>query len=194
MYSLYGSVASRAFRPLWLLEELGVAYTHVPVGPQSPEVRAISPLGKIPVLQDGTDVIADSSAIMTYLADKHGALTAPAGTAARGAQDAMTFRLLDELDAVLWTAARHSFILPEADRVPEVKDSLKREFARNLERLEKEMSGPFVMGAQFSLPDIILCHCLGWAHKAGFPPAPESLVDYARRLRGRAAFQAAAAK
>ena len=193
MLTLYGTAASRAFRVIWLLEELGLDYAHVKAGPQSPEVRAVSPLGKIPVLADEGAVIPDSSAILTYLADKHGRFTAPAGTVARGQQDAMTFRILDEVDALLWTAARHSFVLPEAQRVPAVKDSLKAEFARNLDRLTPEIKGPFLMGDEMTIPDIILCHCGGWAKMAGFPDAPPDFVDYMRRLRARPAYERAAA-
>lgn len=65
MYKLVGNRATRAFRALWLLEELGVPYEHVPAAPRSEEVRAVSPLGKVPVLVVGDDVIADSTAILT---------------------------------------------------------------------------------------------------------------------------------
>jgi glutathione S-transferase len=193
MYKLVGNRATRAFRPLWLLEELGVPYEHVPAAPRSEEVRAVSPLGKVPVLVDGDDVIADSTAILTYLADKHGAFTHPAGTVARARQDAWTFRILDEVDSVLWTAARHSFILPEDQRVPEVKDSLKAEFAQNLERMAGELTSDFLAGDAPTVPDFVLAHCLGWARNAKFPDAPEDLVDYLRRLRTRPAFERAAA-
>lgn len=94
-YTVYGAVRSRAFRVLWLLEELGLDYSHVPAGPQSEEIRKISPLGKIPVLVEGDAVLRDSTAILTYLADKHGGFTHPAGTIARAQQDAWTFRILD---------------------------------------------------------------------------------------------------
>jgi len=109
MYTVIGGLASRAFRVLWLLEELGVAYDHMKVGPRSDEVTAHSASGKIPVLLDGDVAVTDSVAIMTYLADKHGALTAPAGTLERARQDAMTQRIVDEFDGPLWLAARHSF-------------------------------------------------------------------------------------
>lgn len=193
MYKLVGNRATRAFRPLWLLEELGVPYEHVPAAPRSDEVRALSPAGKVPVLVDGDDVIADSTAILTYLADKHGAFTNPAGTVARARQDAWTFRVLDEVDSILWTAARHSFVLPEAERVPAVKDSLKAEFARNLDRIAADLSSDCLAGDDLTVPDILLAHCLGWARNAGFPDAPEALVEYLRRLRTRPAFERAAA-
>lgn len=193
MYKLLGIRATRAFRPLWMLEELGVPYEHVPATPRSAEVLAVSPLGKVPVLVDGDHVIPDSMAILTYLADKHGAFTHPAGTVARAHQDAWTFRLLDEVDSVLWTAARHSFVIPEAERVPAVKDSLKTEFGRNITRIGEELTGDYLAGDAPMVPDFLLAHCLGWARNAKFPDAPEVLVDYLRRLRDRPAFQRAAA-
>ena len=192
MYKLVGNRATRAFRPLWMLEELGVPYEHVPAAPRSEEVRALSPSGKVPVLVDGEDVISDSKAILTYLADRHGAFTRPAGTVARARQDAWTFRVLDEVDALLWTAARHSFILPEDQRVPAVKESLKIEFAQNLERIAVDLSSDCLAGDDLTVPDFLLAHCLGWARNAGFPDAPEVLVEYLRRLRTRPAFERAA--
>ena len=38
MYKIVGSVKSRAFRVLWLLEELGLAYEHLNFAPHSEEV------------------------------------------------------------------------------------------------------------------------------------------------------------
>ena len=193
MYKLVGNLTTRAFRPLWLLEELGVDYEHIPAAPRSEEVRALSPMGKVPVLVDGADVISDSTAILTYLADKHGAFTHPAGTVARARQDAWTFRILDEIDSVLWTAARHSFVLPEDQRVPAVKDSLKLEFARNIEQIADAMTADYLAGDTPTVPDFVFAHCLGWARSAKFPDAPDALVDYLRRLRERPAFARTAA-
>ncbi|KAG1715263.1 Glutathione S-transferase zeta class [Nymphon striatum] len=194
MYTVIGNTQSRTFRVLWALEELGLPYTHIPANPQSDAVRANSPLGKVPVLLDGDTAIPDSTAIMTYLADKHGRLTAPAGTLERAQQDALTFRILDELDALLWTAARHSFILAEDMRVPDVKPSLKKEFARNLDRLVPEIKGPFLTGDTLSIPDIILGHCAGWARTAKFPDASPEFVAYLKNLRSLSSFERAAKK
>ncbi|MGP6088097.1 glutathione S-transferase family protein [Antarctobacter jejuensis] len=190
-YTLYGSVRSRAFRVLWLLEELGQPYTHVPAGPQSEEVRRVSPLGKIPVLIEDGAVLRDSTAILTYLADKHGAFTFAAGTQDRARQDAWTFRILDEVESLLWTASKHSFVLPEAERVPQVKDPCRAEYARNIARIMEEAEGPCLMGKTPLIPDIILCHCGGWAQAAKFPAGPDSFADYLSNLRARPAFRKA---
>lgn len=189
MYEILGSPSSRAFRVMWLLEELGLPYTMTKASPRSPEVTALNPSGKIPVFKDGDDVITDSTAIMTYIADKRGALTYPSGTIERAQQDAFTHCVLDEIDAVLWTASRHTFVLPEDKRVPEVKVSLKWEYKRNLDRIMDQIEGPYLMGDMFTIPDIILAHCGGWAMSAKFPSENENFRAYLKRCRSRDAFR-----
>ncbi|MEM1373998.1 MAG: glutathione S-transferase [Pseudomonadota bacterium] len=194
MYNVYGSARSRTFRVLWMLEELGVDYTHHDVGPRSPEIYALNPLGKVPALTDGDAVLTDSTAIVTYLADKHGTLTYPAGTLERARQDAHTQFILDEIDSLLWLVARHAFGLPEALRVPEVRASAREEFHISAERLASRIEGPFLMGDQMTVPDIIAVHCLGWAITAKFPMDRQDLKDYAKPLRSRDAYKRAQAR
>lgn len=195
MYTVIGTVKSRAARVLWMLEELGQPFAHVPAAPQSLGVVEFNPAGKVPVLiEDGTP-ITDSTAIIQYLADKHGALTHPAGTLDRARQDSLTQFLLDEFDAALWMAARHSFVLPEELRQSAIKDSLKWEFERSQKVLMQRMGdGPFLMGAMMTVPDIILTHCGNWALAAHFPIVERRLSEYLGRMRERPAFRRAMAR
>ncbi|PPJ46055.1 glutathione S-transferase [Rhizobium sp. KAs_5_22] len=68
---------SRAHRILWLLEELGVPYD-INVYRRGSDMRApaslkaVHPLGKSPVIEDGGKVIAESGAIIEYLIDTYG--------------------------------------------------------------------------------------------------------------------------
>lgn len=193
MYRVIGPTRTRTLRVLWALEELEQPYDHVGAMPHAEEVVAFNPAGKVPVLVVGGVPITDSLAIMTYLADKHGRLTFPAGTLERARQDSLTQFINDEFDQILWTAARHSFILPEDRRVPAVKDSLKWEFARSQERLLTRMAedGPFLMGETMTIADILLTHCLGWAISAKFPVEEPRLRDYAEAMRARPAYKRA---
>jgi len=195
MYTVIGTVNSRALRVLWMLEEIGAEFDHVNAAPRSEGVVAFNPNGKVPVLiEDGTP-ITDSTAIIQYLADKHGALTFPAGTLDRARQDSLTQFLLDEFDAALWMAARHSFILPEELRQSAIKDSLKWEFERSQRTLVHRMGdGPFAMGPRMTVPDIILTHCGAWALAARFPITETRLSDYLERMRARPAYRRAAAR
>ncbi|QYK42428.1 MAG: glutathione S-transferase family protein [Paracoccaceae bacterium] len=188
MYQVIGNHRSRTLRVLWMLEELGEPYEHVDAMPQSAAVRGVNPAGKVPVLVVNGAPITDSTAILTYLADRHQRFTHAAGTLDRARQDSLTHFLLDELDGALWTAARHSFILPEELRLPAIKDSLKWEFERAQKTLVARMgSGPFLMGDLMTVPDIILAHCLSWARAARFPVSEPRLVAYADTLLSREA-------
>lgn len=194
MYTVIGTTGSRALRVLWLLEELGERYEHVKAAPRSEGVVAFNPAGKVPVLiVDGTP-ITDSTAILQFLADRHGRFTHAAGTLERARQDSLTQFLLDEFDAALWMAARHSFILPEELRMAGIKNTLRWEFERSQHTLVARMGeGDFVMGEVMTVPDIILTHCLTWALAAKFPITEHRLTDYLERMRSRPAYLRATA-
>lgn len=194
MYTVIGITKSRAARVLWMLEELEQPYERVRADPRSDDVIALNPGGKIPVLIDDGVPVTDSTAIIQYLADKHGALTHPAGTIERARQDSLTQFLLDEFDAALWMAARHSFILPEELRHSAIKDSLKWEFERSQKVLVDRMGdGPFLMGDKMTVPDIICAHCGFWALGAKFPISQPGYSAYLDRMRARPAYQRAMA-
>lgn len=195
MYTVIGTTKSRALRVLWMLEELGAAYDHVPAAPRSEEALRHSPSGKIPALVVGEQAITDSVAIMAFLADRHGALTFPAGTLERARQDGFTNLINDELDAVLWTAARHSFILPQEMRLPQIKDSLRWEFGQSVARLGEVLgAGPFLMGETVTVPDLLLAHCIRWAGSANFPVEDARILAHRDRMMARPAFARAAAR
>ena len=121
--TLWGANMFRSGRCQWMLEELEVEYAHKKVGPlkgipknyeewtantrHNEELVKLNPRGKVPVLQDGDLVIAESAAINTYLGDKFGdgRIVPPAGTAERAIHDQWCFFLLSEIDAQsLYTA------------------------------------------------------------------------------------------
>jgi glutathione S-transferase len=78
MLTLHHLNNSRSQRILWLLEELGTPYEikkyqrmeGIPLAP--PELKAVHPLGKSPVITDGDKTIAESGAIIEYLLDRYG--------------------------------------------------------------------------------------------------------------------------
>ncbi|MEO9821777.1 MAG: glutathione S-transferase family protein [Paracoccaceae bacterium] len=193
MYKVIGTNKSRAFRVTWALQELGQDYEHVVCAPRSEQAKLHNPLGKIPALVDGDSVLTDSTAIVTYLADKHGGLTAKAGTVSRAHQDAMTMWVIDEMDALLWSYSKHTRVLPEEQRVAEVGPAVRLEFEHSLATLAERLGDkPFLMGETLTVPDIFATHCIGWSVIAGFAPLPETLKAYSKRMRARPAYKAAA--
>jgi glutathione S-transferase len=79
MITVHHLETSRSQRVLWLLEELGVPYEiklykrdpKTRLAP--PELKAVHPLGKSPVITDGNETIAESGAILEYLVERYGA-------------------------------------------------------------------------------------------------------------------------
>lgn len=192
MYQVIGAPRSRAMRVYWMMEELGLDYQVLPHRPASPEAHSYNPSGKIPALLVDGAIITDSVAILQFLADRHGALTYAAGTVERGQQDSFTQFACDEVDGPLWTAAKHSFALPENIRVPAIKPAAKFEFDRAMRVLETRLGdNEFVMGAQMTVPDLLLGHCAGWAEAARFDLPAGKLGDYFARMRARPALRRA---
>ncbi|HEX2674500.1 MAG TPA: glutathione S-transferase family protein [Polyangiaceae bacterium] len=73
---LYHHPYSRAATVLWMLEELGVAYelrfVDLLAGAhKAPELLALNPMGKLPILTDGDQVVTEVAAIGLYLADRY---------------------------------------------------------------------------------------------------------------------------
>jgi glutathione S-transferase len=191
-YKVIGGVKSRTMRVLWMLEEIGVAYEHVVAAPRSDEVTRFNPAGKVPVLISDGVPITDSVAIMTFLGDRHDALTQAPGTLERARQDSLTHAIIDEFDAPLWMAARHSFVLPEDKRMPDIKDSLRWEFERAQDQFFPRMAedGPYLMGETLTIPDVLLAHCMGWAINAKFP-VTEPFRAHTMRMRELPSFERA---
>jgi glutathione S-transferase len=192
MYKLIGGKSSRAFRVFWALEEMGLEYEHIAASPRSDEVRALNPSGKIPAFLVGDEVLLDSVAIIQFLADKHGQLTAPAGTIERAKQDSFTQFACDELDGTLWTAARNTFVLPEDKRVPEIKKTLRWEYARSTKTLVDRLGdNEYLMGDNFTVADIVTAHCGTWARGAKFDSGQPAFEAYVDRVTARPAYNRA---
>jgi len=194
MYTVLGSTKNRTLRVIWTLEELGLPYDQVKGNPGSAEVKALNPSGKVPALVVNGEALPDSVAIMSFLSDRHNALTFPAGSIERLRMDGHIHFLIEEFDGLLWVAAKNTFVNPPEHRASDVKPVLKWEFERSLQRLEDRLQGPFLMGEHFTIADILAVHCLNWAYTAKFPDATPVLKDYAKRCRARPAYQRALAE
>lgn len=188
--TIFGRKHSRAFRVLWMLEELGLDYVNYPVKPHSKELLNVSPKGKIPVAVIDSKVITDSTAILTYLGEINSSFTFQSGTLERAKQDSLTFMILDELETCVWNAAKHSFVLPAEKRIKTLKPTLKWEFSRSLAEMVSHLDlENFLMGELMTIPDFILTHCLDWARVAKFEDFPDVIMNYYVRMSKRPAFQ-----
>ena len=191
---LYWCPKTRALRALWMVEELGEPYERVridirdPVAKGDPAFRAVSPMGKVPALEDGTTRLWDSGAICAYLADQYPrAGLAPAiGTVDRG-------RYLQ------WLLYTNSVIEPAmAEKFSKVPVSALAHgwgsYEQMLEVLRAGVAdGPWILGARFSAADVLLGMACHFMQQFKLLDAEPVLTGYADRCRSRPAFQRALA-
>lgn len=195
MYTVIGSPKTRAFRVMWMLEELGEPYEIDPTPPRDKKLEAINPSLKVPILKDGGDYIIDSVAICQYLADKHHKMTFPAGTIDRAHQDSFTQFAADDVESGLWQAAKHTFALPAEYRVEDAKRAARFDFDRAMKALSVRLDDKtYVMGEVFTVPDLLLGHCAGWAKAIGWPLPGGNVGAYFARVAARPAYLAAKAR
>lgn len=75
MLTLHHLRQSRSFRIIWLLEELGLDYKLISYdrknGLAPKTLKKVHPMGKAPILQDGTQILAESAHIIEYVIDHY---------------------------------------------------------------------------------------------------------------------------
>ena len=173
---LLGPASFRAFRCLWMLEELGIPYEHIPARPQSEEVRKYNPLGKIPVLVEQDEFcLYESGAINTYLGDKYREfapnLVPVAGTRDRGLYEQTLSVLNAELDAqALWIHRKHDALGDIFTHIPDAVAHARKYFHKTNRTLIHQLKegGPYLLGADFTAVDIYFVHCLNWSKSIGW--------------------------
>ena len=206
---------SRSQRVLWLLEELGVPYEvrryqrNAKTMLAPPELRAVHPLGKSPVIEDDGQVLAESGAIVEYLAERYaeGRLMPPAGTPERmryrywmhfaegTAQPPLLLKLLfDRLDK----GPMPFFARPVARAIAQrVKDTyIQPNIERNLDFMEAELGRQaWFAGAGFSAADVQMSFPLeAAAMRGGLDATRPRLMDFLERIHARPAYRRAIEK
>lgn len=200
---LWGAGTTRTLRPHWVLHELGLDYEKRLIGSrtgetQTAEFRALNPRGKIPVLQDGDLVLAESAAIINYLVENYApgsGLVPRPGTPQRALYDQWCFFVMTELDAhTLYVLRRHEDLAALYGAAPNVVQAAREGFARQVAAVTRALrsGGPYLLGDGFTCADVLLTTCLTWARYCKIPLAPE-LAEYVQRLMARPAYRAAAA-
>jgi glutathione S-transferase len=203
---------SRSQRVLWLLEELGVPYevkryerdAKTMLAP--PELLAIHPLGKSPVIVDGAVTLAESGAIIEYLVDKYGdgRLIPPAGSPQRlrysywlhyaegSAMPPLLFRLVFNRIATNPAPWPISAI---ARRIAATVDKsfISPNLNRHLDYMESELnSHAWFAGEQFTAADAQMSFPLeAAASRGGLNAGRPKLMAFLERIHARDAYKRA---
>lgn len=165
---LHGVAGSRAIRCLWMLEELGLAFTHLPVDfrgqTREPEFLHVNPNGRIPVLEDGALVIWESMAINLHLARRAGGPLAPCGTAEEAQCLMWSFWAVNEIERDCVAILLHRQALPAARRKPEAAQKAAGRLRAPLAVLEARLAQHgFLVATRFTVADLNVAAILAWA-------------------------------
>ncbi len=206
---------SRSQRIVWLLEELGLPYeiqryARDPVTRLAPpELRAVHPLGKSPIITDGTVTVAESGAIIEYLLERYGAgrLIPAAGSPERlrytywmhfAEGSAMPPLLMQLVFDKIETAPMPFFVKPIARAISKnVKTVLiQPNLVRHLDFMESTLAGSaWFAGAEFSAADIQMSFPVEASRgRAGLNESRPRLMDFLQRIHARPAYQRALEK
>ncbi|HKI65296.1 MAG TPA: glutathione S-transferase [Burkholderiales bacterium] len=203
---------SRSQRVLWLLEELGLRYEvkRYQRDPQTmlapPELRAVHPLGKSPVIEDGDLKLAESGAILEYLATRYGEgrLVPAAGTPERlrysywmhyAEGSAMPPLLLKLVFNRIESGPMPFFVRPVARGIARrvLGTFVEPNIARHLDYMEGELAArPWFAGEAFSAADIQMSFPLeAAAARGGLDGRRPNLTGFLERIHARPAYQRA---
>jgi glutathione S-transferase len=189
---LYGFGPTRSLRALWGLKELDADFEFVPVNlaagdHRRPGFLRLNPAGKVPVLVDGDLVLTESAAIVMYLADKYrdkGLL--PAGLRERGQAYRWVMFAVTELEQPLWRIARHTFLYPEAKRLPQDITLAREEFVAMAAILDCHMEGrQFIVGDGITIADCVTAYLIDWANEQRLIDDYPQLRAYLDRIYAR---------
>lgn len=185
--TLYEAGTLRSVRCRWTLLEAGIPFKSIakPDLVGSDEVRALHPLGKLPVAVIDGQALFESAAICTYLADHAPGvdLIARPGTWGRAQHDQWTSFALTEMEAWLWNTAVNTFVLPSDQQIDAGFAQNAMMFGRGATALNDVLSEQeYLVDDRFTVTDIIVSWTVNWGRRQGLLNDLTGLQAYLKRL------------
>lgn len=200
MITLHHLRIGRSIFTVWLLEEIGADY-QLKIYQRDGKMRApdelknIHPLGKSPVIEDGSLILSESSAITTYLLEKFDTknkLHPPRSSQQQWGRftqwlhypEGSVFAPLLLKLLTVSSNTDHPLITPFSDA--EIKlhfDHIKAQLGDN----------EYILGAQFSAADVGIAYVISMAERLNLLTTYPTLQHYLQRMTSRAAFKRAIA-
>src|SRR5262249_21912356 len=189
MITLYHCDGARSFRPLWMLEEMGLAYElkMLPFPPRvfAKEYLGINPLGTIPLFLDGEVRMTESAAICQYLATRYG----PTSIAVEPQEPAFGAYLnfLHFGEATLTfpqtIVFRYTRLEPEERRLPQAVEDYRRWYLGRIRGIEAVLTrDPYICAGRFTVADISIGFALMFSEQLGlFAQLPDVVQRYWRK-------------
>jgi len=188
----------RDLRPLWALEELGLAYRIHWMDPMKGEHReaanrSVNPFGKIPSMTDDAFKLFESGAIVNYLFEKSG--RSPEGADARAIEAQWCFAALNTVEPPLLEIAMWDVFWAGRAGREERRAELVEAARARLAELDGALGDrPYLTGAELSPADILMATSIRFGrHEPGVLAQAPRVKAYVERCEARPAFQRALA-
>jgi glutathione S-transferase len=164
MLKIYGAAHSRAFRVIWLANEIGLPYEHIPVtfGVEDAQCKEpwyleLNPNGRVPTIDDGGFVLWESSAINLYLAEKYKSPLFPSTPQGKGNVLQWAFFTANDVEPPVICVLRNRIIFPPHQRDAAIADEAEQTLAIKFGILEKQLGRtPFFGGEAWNLADFMI--------------------------------------
>ncbi len=192
---------SRAVRIVWLCEELGLPYEIEMYKLGDPRMRApeylqISPMGRVPALEDGDVLLTESGAIVEYILARHGGGRMVPDTAS--ADFPVYLQWLHYAEGMLMppvnTIVVETILLPPERKNQVNVDRATKLLGRMLGAVDQHVAGREFLAGGFSGADIMTGHACTVAARLGADISDKPYVAaYIERLNQRPALQKARA-
>lgn len=195
--TLFHTAKTRSLRPLWLLEEMAVSFELKTLDYDSKyfasdAYRKINPMGKVPALYDGDNLIIESTVIMQYLLAKHG--PSPLAVEPQECDFGLYLTWLHMAESGLSNyLAIYLGQLMGQDKYAvstEFECYVKHQAEKAFAMLDKHLSErSYIACERFTAADISVGYSLFLASALCGLPLPERLQSYFERLQQRPTWQ-----
>lgn len=190
---------SRSQRILWLLEELALPYEikqykRMDTRLAPPELKAIHPLGKSPVITDNGRTVFESGAIIDYLIRRHAGGRLQPDPAAPAYDDYQMWLHYAEGSAIL-PLMLNLYVSRLGDDGAPLQPRIESETANHLGYLDAHLKGrDYLLGKEFSGADVQMSFIGEIAQAYGKRAAFPDLDAWVKRLHARPAYKKALEK
>ncbi len=195
--TLYYNPFSRAGRPRWMLEELGLSYElkHIDMSKgehKTPEHLKVHPLGLVPAMKIGDKAMIESSAMCLWLADQcpEKKMTPALDSPQRADYYQWILFCQNHLEPELMKVFLHTKRLPEGERssseAQRGRDGAKKAMDIMASALGKHH---YMAGEAFSAADVVVGSALIWAASMDLMEGNTTLRRYVDSLKGRPGYQ-----
>ncbi|SDL19422.1 glutathione S-transferase [Modicisalibacter muralis] len=188
---LYTNPMSRGRIARWMLEETGAPYRteilEYGTSMKAPEYLAINPMGKVPAIRHGDQVVTECAAICAYLADAFPEVGLAPPPDERSAYYRWLFFAAGPLEAAI--TDRDLGLEPDAEQQGRVGYGT---YAAVIDTLERAVTaGGYIVGERFTAADVYVGAHIGWGLQFGTIDDRQAFRDYWARVSEREAYRRA---